>query len=128
MATKCSDADRRGRLQKATQFLIAAEIIDTFADDGDLIDAYITLCVHAGVAAADVICCVRLGEHAQGTSHTDAVALLEKADRKLAQDLAKLLRMKTRAGYGPVPSETTTRATAGRCASRLVETATAISS
>jgi hypothetical protein len=42
----------------------------------DVADAYVTLLVHAGIAASDVICCARLGEHAQGDNHVEAVALL----------------------------------------------------
>jgi hypothetical protein len=52
---------------KAVQFLVAAETIRDMADDeNDMGDALVTLCVHAGVAAADAICCQALGEHAQG--------------------------------------------------------------
>ena len=73
---RCSEATRRGRLDKATQFADAAEIIEAMVDGDDLDDAYITLCVHAGIAAADVLCCARMGVHAQGDDHTEAVALL----------------------------------------------------
>lgn len=49
MATKrCTEADRRGRLAKARQFLEAAELVEAFADEDDLPDALVTLCVHAG--------------------------------------------------------------------------------
>jgi hypothetical protein len=45
---------------------VAAEIVDAFADeDLDLDDACVTLLVHAGIAAADVVCCRRLGKHAK---------------------------------------------------------------
>lgn len=63
---RCTEAMRRGRLQKGRQFLEAASMIGLLADESDLIDAHITLCVHAGIAAADVICCARLGIHASG--------------------------------------------------------------
>jgi hypothetical protein len=56
----CTAAIRQGRLRKAEQFLRAANLVR------DVADAYSTLCVHAGIAASDVICCARLGEHAQG--------------------------------------------------------------
>jgi hypothetical protein len=40
-----------GRLRKAEQFLDAAETIREFSDDEhDVGDAYVTLCVHAGIA------------------------------------------------------------------------------
>jgi hypothetical protein len=52
---RCTDDARRGRLNKATQFLEAADIIATLTEDeAELIDAYITLCVHAGIAANDL--------------------------------------------------------------------------
>ena len=70
---RCTDADRRGRLAKARQFLEAVELVEALADEDDLLDAMVTLCVHAGIAAADVICCARLGEHATGQNHTEAV-------------------------------------------------------
>jgi hypothetical protein len=124
--TRCTDAERRGRLNKARQFREAAELINTVADEDELIDAYITLCVHAGIAAADVICCARLGVHAGGQSHGDAIQLLESVDRKLAKDLATLLGMKTRAGYSPVLSTQPTRKSAARSAGRLVDAAGAI--
>ena len=55
-------------------------MIETLVDDGDLADAYVTLCVHAGIAAADVICCTALGKHATGDDHNHAVALLRQVD------------------------------------------------
>jgi hypothetical protein len=93
---RCSEATRAGRLAKAQQFWAAAHTIETFADDEDSIsDAYTTLAVHAGIAAADVICCVRLGWHARGDDPDEAVALLAGADPDRAKHLETLLRMKT---------------------------------
>lgn len=105
----------KGRLKKATQFIEAA----------DLIDAFVTLCVHAGIAAADVICCARLGVHAQGKNHGDAVIMLAKVDKKLAQDLATLVGMKTKSGYSPLSSSRPTKKAAARSAGRLVAAAVA---
>jgi hypothetical protein len=63
----CTPEIRRGRLRKASQFIEAATIIaDQAHQEADIADALVTLCVHAGIAAADVICCARLGQHAQG--------------------------------------------------------------
>lgn len=51
---RCGDAVRAGRLEKAKQFRLAAEIVDGYAaGDVALLDAYVTLCVQAGIAAAD---------------------------------------------------------------------------
>jgi len=63
-ATDCTPSIRAGRLAKAKQFMEAADFIETLADDAtDVADAYVTLCVHTGIAAADVICCARLDVH-----------------------------------------------------------------
>jgi hypothetical protein len=113
-----------GRLAKAQQFWSAARTIETFADgEASITDAYTTLAVHAGIAAADVICCARLGEHARGDDHDEAVALLAKADRARAKDLATLLRMKSRAGYSHEPISRPDRQRAQRAAGRLVRAA-----
>ncbi len=93
----CDSGTRAGRRQKMTQFAAAADFILDFADEVG--DAYVTLCVHAGIAAADVICCTRLGEIAQGENHNEAVQLLTRADPSSAKYLQTLLGMKTRAGY-----------------------------
>ena len=124
MTTKrCTDGDRRGRLDKARQFLEAADLVEAVADDDDLLDAHVTLCVHAGIAAADVVCCARLGEHATGRNHDAAVTLIGRVDRALATDLSKLLGMKTKAGYSAVKASPATSKAAGRSAARLVTAA-----
>jgi len=70
-----SEAIRRGRLKKAVEFLDGAILI---ADD--MPDAAVSLLINAGIAAADVICGVRLGLYAVGENHNEAVALLAKAE------------------------------------------------
>lgn len=52
-----------------------------------------------GIAAADAICAARLGEHARGENHDEAVALLSTVDKAAAAHLRALLGMKTLAGY-----------------------------
>jgi len=39
----------------------AGMVRDLVDENGDVADAYVTLCVHAGIAAADVICCASFG-------------------------------------------------------------------
>jgi hypothetical protein len=95
-------------------------IEDLSDDDDDIGDAFVTLCVHAGIAAADVVCCSILGEHAQGENHAEAVALLARADTSLASRLRVLLAMKTDAGYSHVPMSATDRKKAERAAALLV--------
>lgn len=121
--TRCTAGTRAGRLAKAEQFLEAASIVEAIVDEDDLIDAYITLCVHAGIAAADVVCCARLGEHASGQSHEEAKGLLARADKKLADHLGTLLGMKTFAGYSSQRSSKTSRTRAKRAADALVQAA-----
>ncbi len=120
---KCTQLTRRARLSKGEQFSETADIIETVLEENDLIDAYITLCVHAGIAAADVICCARLGMHASGDAHDEAVPLLRKIDQKAATDLKTLLDMKTPASYSDAPLSVTKRRQAKRAADRLMEMA-----
>jgi hypothetical protein len=50
---KCDEATISGRLHKAEQFMESAETIHEFADaEHDVTDAYVTLCIHAGIASA----------------------------------------------------------------------------
>lgn len=124
---RSSEATIAGRLRKAEQFMEGAETIRELADDEhDVADAYVTLCVHAGIAAADVICCIALGEYVQGESHNEAVAHLSKVrpdGRGLGNSLRTLLRMKTRAGYSHEPADARDRKRAQRAAERLLNAA-----
>ena len=84
-----------------------------------------TLWVHAGIAAADVICCAALGQHSIGQDHTEAVALLKMAnqDPELPRSLAALLRVKTRAGYTSVRMSPELRKQSRRAVERLMKEA-----
>lgn len=55
------------------------------------------LLVDAGIAASDVICCVRLGVHSNSGTHSDAVTLLERADKGSETYLSTLLGLKNKA-------------------------------
>ena len=93
---RCDAATARGRLRKAEQFLED--------DEADVGDAFVTLCVHAGIATADVLCCAALGVHAQGDDHGEAVGLLATVrpeGEEASRALRVLLGMKTKAGYSP---------------------------
>ncbi len=125
--TPCDDDTARGRLRKAEQFLDSATTIRDLADDeADVGDAFVTLCVHAGVAAADVLCCAALGLHAQGDDHGEAVGLLARV-RPEGEDMSKALRMllgmKTKAGYSSRAVSGDDRKRALRSAERLVTAA-----
>jgi hypothetical protein len=120
----CTKEMKRGRLRKAEQFIDAARTVEALANEGDdVADAFVTLLVHAGVAAADVVCCAVLAEHAQGENHIDAVGLLHRADPSLSVHLRTLLGMKTDAGYSHLPISATDRKRAWRAASTLAEAA-----
>jgi hypothetical protein len=60
--------------------------------------------VHAGIAAADAICGKTLGYRSSGENHQDAVDLLARAipDRNPSKNLARLLNLKSLAGYSSV--------------------------
>ena len=130
MTSKIRECDERisaGRLRKALQFRDAAKTIREFADDeAEVGDAFVTLCIHAGIAAADTICCEALGHHAQGDDHNQAIAELSRVrpgGEELSTDLRALLQMKPRAEYGPIPVTGEQRKRAWRRAERLVEAA-----
>ncbi len=111
-------------MAKARQFSDAASLISELAsDDSNLGDAYITLCVHAGIAAADVICCARLGVHASGQDHAAAATLLDKADAGLGKELRRLLGLKTKAGYSSALLGATDQKVASRASTRLMDAA-----
>lgn len=89
-------------------------------DDKEIADAFVTLCVHAGIGAADVICCTKLGVYHAGESHNEAVALLASVDKSASKHLKGLLDMKTRSGYSPALTSAADQKRAGRAASALV--------
>jgi hypothetical protein len=124
---RCNDEIVRGRLRKAEQFLdVAAMVRDLADDEADVGDALVTLCVHAGIAASDVVCCEAFGHFVHGQDHLQAIAELSKVTpdgRKLGDDLRSLLQMKSRAGYAAPPVTADQRKRAWRRAERLVESA-----
>jgi hypothetical protein len=94
MRTKrCTSRVIAGRLAKAEEFLDNGALL---TDDEDRRNASATLFVDAGIAAADVLCCKRLGAHAQGQDHNDAVELLARVDPSMAKQLGALLTRKSR--------------------------------
>jgi hypothetical protein len=119
-----------GRRAKALQFLAAADEIMELADDAsDIGDAYVTLCVHAGIAAADALTAHRLALHSTGDNHHEAVSLLRKVQpdgHDLAGHLASLLGLKTKAGYTHQPVSAQERLQAGRRAHALVDATRAL--
>lgn len=124
----CNAAVTRGRLARARAFLEAANLVaDLVEGDGDaeseLAAALVTLWVHAGIAAADVICCVRLDRHHSGENHQSAVRLLRAADKGNEVLLDRLLKLKAPAGYGHRLVSVKDRLRARRAAEALVQRA-----
>jgi hypothetical protein len=96
------------------------------ADDAYRGNAIVSNLVYAGIAASDAICCVALGEHSQGDSHGEAVALLKKVrpdGPDLAKSLAALLALKTDAAYGNQPLSRDKQRRAERSAEKLIQAA-----
>lgn len=120
---ECTPEIKVGRLTKATQFLAACALIESNIDDNEMADAFITLCVHAGIAASDVICCSKLNVHSYGGNHNNAVGLLAQIDLTSSIHLKTLLDMKGHSGYSAVPSTPEYRANAKIAAEALVQAA-----
>jgi hypothetical protein len=121
-------AYRLGRLSKARQFATAASLFHEDATShSELRDAYVTLAVHSGIASSDVIAASVLGEYSSGDSHSAAVSLLKKADSASGTQLARLLELKTKAGYGHNTVSHRDVMTAYSCHIRLLGRAEALS-
>lgn len=125
MRTAKADATfRSGRLAKANQFAgVARDALQLADEAADVADAFVTLAVHAGIAAADVVCAARLGVYSRSENHNEAAALLSKADPDLAKHLRALLRMKTAAGYSSTPMSSADLKRAERAMESLMRSA-----
>lgn len=90
----CDSVVTAGRMSKAREFFDAADYLGE-----DMPNAAGDLYVDAGIAASDVICCVRLGVHSNTGNHSEAVALLKRADSVSERHLNTLLNLKNKAAY-----------------------------
>lgn len=115
---QCDSAVAAGRLSKAIEFLSAAEHLED-----EMTNAAGDLFVDAGIAAADVICCVRLGVHSSSGNHSEAVALLEQADKGSGKHLSVPLGLKNKAAYTDEDLSSAECTKMNRAASQLVESA-----
>jgi hypothetical protein len=79
----------------------------------------VDLLVDAGIAAAAVICCARLGLHATGQNHNEASVLLRQAEAGMENHLRTLLNLKTKVGYTHQPATVDERKKASRAAEAL---------
>lgn len=114
----CDSTVISGRMAKATEFLDLAE----FAEDTHP-TAAADLYIDAGIAAADVICCVRIGVHSNTGNHNGASALLQKADPGSERHLATLLSLKNKAAYTHEPISAAECKKMSRAAGHLVAAA-----
>ena len=114
----CPQQVRRGRLRTATEFFHAASVIED-----EMTDAFVNLCVLAGIAASDVSCCARLGMYAIGENHNDAVALLGRADRAMEQHLRSLLNLKSKIASTHIAATANEQKRAKRAAETLMQAA-----
>lgn len=112
----CTLADARARLHDAEAFLLTAE----GARHSDVVA---TNAIHAGIAAADAICCVALRERSADGSHTAASDLLREVDPELAGTFARLLNRKQQAAYESRDVSAANAATCVRQAKTLVDAA-----
>ncbi|MGH3446820.1 MAG: hypothetical protein ACRDP4_04270 [Nocardioidaceae bacterium] len=110
-------------MARAQGFLEAADDVGLLDESGVLRDSAVTLYVHVGIAAADVICCARLGEYSTGDNHAEAIALLKSASGSTSKRRASLLQIKTKAGDSHTPATAGEVQKASRAASQLVEEA-----
>jgi hypothetical protein len=115
---ECNSVVTAGRLSKAVEFFDAAESLED-----DKPNAAGDLFVNAGIAASDVICCVRLGIHSSSGNHNEAANLLEKADKGSEKHLNALLSLKNKAAYTHQALSTAERKKMNRAASHRVEAA-----
>lgn len=82
--------------------------------------------VLAAIAAADALCCLRLGTHNRAQAHQAAAALLHTVTphgARLARDLTTVLSVKDAAHYGTVFLSASTLKTTLRATTHLVEAA-----
>lgn len=81
-------------MSKANEFFDAADHLGEGMPNaaGDLY-------VDAGIAASDVLCCVRLGVHSNTGNRSEALVLLKRADSGSERHLNTLLKLKNRAAY-----------------------------
>ena len=92
----------------------------------ELLNVSAGLSVLAGVAAADAVCAIRLGQIHRGPHHREAADLLERAvpdGAKLAATFRRLIDLKDEAHYGVLVVPPRKARDASRWATQLVERA-----
>lgn len=98
----------RARLKEAHLYLSAAELLDSGSAAENKVAG--SNAILAGIAAADAICGLALGERSSGDDHAQAISLLKRATHpstKAASSLTRLLTQKTPVQYGADAISTT---------------------
>lgn len=113
------------RLDAARAFASVADLVYAEPDDPvlPLRGVAAAVAVLGGIAAADVICCVRLGEMFRGEDHAQAVDLLTRAHpegARVKNDFVRLLGIKDKVHYQAIIVTPTEAATAIRQAKRIL--------
>ncbi|MEJ1089248.1 hypothetical protein WDU99_13075 [Microbacterium sp. Mu-80] len=99
LPTRASDmTDGRARLHIGKKYLEVADLLA--GETGEAINVCVGVAVLAGIAAADAICAVALGERYSGPDHKGAVTLLTRVDHDLGRRLSRLIGLKSESQYG----------------------------
>jgi hypothetical protein len=112
-------------LTAARAFISVAELVHEETHDPvlPLRGVAAAVAVLGGIAAADVICCVRIGEMHRGEDHERAVSLLERAlpeGRLVRSDFQRLLSIRDRVHYQAIMVTPTEATAAIRQARRML--------
>jgi hypothetical protein len=105
-------------MSKANEFFDAADHLGE-----EMPNAAGDLYVDAGIAASDVLCCLRLGVHSNSGNHSEAIALLKRADGGSERHLNTLLNLKNKAAYTHQDLTSAELKKMNRAAEHLVEAA-----
>ncbi len=121
----CGRHEAQTRVEVAQGYLDVAEVAG--AGEPTPVDRNVAAgnAVLAAIAAADALCCLRLGTRSREANHAAAVTLLQQVDRDLSRDLATVLAIKDSAHYGQVFLGGTRLSSVLRATHRLVEAAQA---
>jgi hypothetical protein len=101
--SNCSAAEGKSRFRTAQAYVEVADLVLDERNRDEHLNVAAGLAVLAGIAAADSICCARLGRRHRGDDHRGAAELLRQATPdgpELATKLLRLLDVKDAAHYG----------------------------
>ncbi len=123
-----SAREAKSRLDAARAFVSVAEIVYAEPDDPvlPLRGVAAAVAVLGGIAAADAICAVRLGEMFRGDDHVQAVDLLAQArpeGARVKTDFTRLIAVKAQVHYQAILVTSAESAAAIRRAKRILAAA-----